>query len=400
MKGEKDIINTSKKYDSESSRGEISETNKTYFNSSPLNIGNNIICNKKIYGIRENIYNLISLFIINIIIFLMWLNYIYSYYINNSKFIVKIILLLIPLFFIFSEYYQIKCFITEPGIIPKNSQIYKSNLGDQFIYSKKEHRPIIMVQKHCYICNINRPNKSFHCFLCGNCVEEFENHFIYVSNCIGKRNKKFYLFFLLYHFCFYGLVIFTSFIQLIFSSILFHSFYQIFFNSYSLTLVILSLLILIGIISYFIFHNSTIFILLNLISNIIYFIIFYISKKKYSELSPNYLSPFNIGLISFCIPILFINIIFLSEQIKLICIGLTSLDYKNIINYNKALIESDYDDEKIEKNSRKINKPCIVIKEIPNIKFIPSFNFKNAIINIKEFFQRRIPPSLILQDDF
>ena len=106
MKGEKDIINTTNKYDSESSRGQISETNKTYFNSSPLNIGNNIICNKKIYGIRENIYNLISLFLINIIIFLIWLNYIYSYYINNSKFIVKISLLLIPLFFIFFCYFS------------------------------------------------------------------------------------------------------------------------------------------------------------------------------------------------------------------------------------------------------------------------------------------------------
>jgi hypothetical protein len=137
-----------------------------------------------------------------------------------------------------------------------------------------------------------------------------------------------------------------------------------------------------------------------IICNAIYITIFYTTKNKYAKFSAKYLSPFNVSLICLCFPLVFFNFMYLIDQINLIFLGITSLDYKNIINYNKALIESDYDDEKIEKNSRKINKPCIVIKEIPNIKFIPSFNFKNAIINIKEFFQRRIPPSLILQDDF
>ena len=400
MKEEKDRINPKIKIESELSSDRISpDTNKTYFDSPPLNIGNNIIINKKyILGIKENLKYFFVLLTSNIIIFLLYLIFIYSYFLDYSNIIIKIFLLIIPIFFFFSIFYQIKCFITEPGIIPRASPIYQKNFsGDKFIFSKKEHRPIIMVQKHCYICNINRPNKSFHCFLCNNCVEEFENHCLYVANCIGKRNKKFYLFFLFFNFLFYTFCIFVSFIQFFLSCIEFNAFYKIFFKEFYVLIILIGVLILGGIIIFFIFHKNRLFFMILLFCNLIYCYIFYVTKNKYAKFSPIYLSPFNIFLICFCFLFDFINFMFLYEQIHFIFLGITSLDYRNFIFYNKALRESNYNDDD-DVSYSKSNVPNIVIKEIPTITELPKFNFKNAINNFKLFIKRRIPPSLILQD--
>ena len=400
MKEEKDRINPKIKIDSELSSDRISpDTNKTYFDSPPLNIGNNIIINKKyILGIKENLKYFFVLLTSNIIIFLLYLIFIYSYFLDYSNIIIKIFLLIIPIFFFFSIYYQIKCFITEPGIIPRASPIYQKNFsGDKFIFSKKEHRPIIMVQKHCYICNINRPNKSFHCFLCNNCVEEFENHFIFVSNCIGKRNKKYYFFFLFYNFLFYAFCIFVCFIQFILSCIKFNPFYKMFFKEFSILIFFYCFSILCGIVSFFIFHRNRLFTIIMIICNAIYITIFYTTKNKYAKFSAKYLSPFNISLICFCFPLVFFNFMYLIDQINLIFLGITSLDYKNIINYNNALKESNYNDDDDNSSSKK-NVPSIVIKEIPTLTNIPKLNFKDALNNFKLFIKRKIPPSLLLQD--
>ena len=398
MKEEKDIINSKIKIDSELSIDRISpDSNKTYFDSPPLNIGNNIIINKKyILGIKENLQYFFLLLISNIIIFLTYIFFIYTYFLDYSNILIKIFLLIIPIFFFLSIFYQIKCFITEPGIIPRASPIYQKNFsGDKFIYSKKEHRPIIMVQKHCYICNINRPNKSFHCFLCNNCVEEFENHSLFVSNCIGKRNKKFYFFLLCYNFLFYAFCIFVCFIQFVLSCIEFNPFYKIFFKEFYILIFVFGFFILGAIISFFIFHKNKLFIIIMVACNLLYISIFYTTKNKYAKFSALYLSPFNISLICFCFPLVFFNFMFLIEQINLIFLGITSLDYKNIINYKNALRESNYNDDD---NCSSNNVPSIVIKEIPTLINIPKLNFKNALNNFQLFIKRRIPPSLILQD--
>ena len=49
--------------------------------------------------------------------------------------------------------------------------------------------------KICFSCMIMRPKRAVHCRECDVCVESFDHHCPFISNCVGKRNYVYFWFF-------------------------------------------------------------------------------------------------------------------------------------------------------------------------------------------------------------
>ncbi|MCL7034790.1 hypothetical protein MKW94_020721 [Papaver nudicaule] len=67
---------------------------------------------------------------------------------------------------------------------------------------------IIFTEKQCTTCKIPKPARSKHCSICDRCVARFDHHCGWMNNCIGEKNTRYFMAFLLWHFllCVYGTI--------------------------------------------------------------------------------------------------------------------------------------------------------------------------------------------------
>ncbi|XP_072976450.1 probable protein S-acyltransferase 17 [Typha angustifolia] len=90
---------------------------------------------------------------------------------------------------------------SDPGTVTANnvSQYLSAYPYDNIIYTEKE----------CSTCRITKPARSKHCSICDRCVARFDHHCGWMNNCIGEKNTRYFIAFLIWHFliCLYGAII-------------------------------------------------------------------------------------------------------------------------------------------------------------------------------------------------
>ncbi|ABN67846.2 Heme Binding Zinc finger protein [Scheffersomyces stipitis CBS 6054] len=102
--------------------------------------------------------------------------------INNSKLMTYYIAFTIALVYVAT----ILAVFSDPGRVTSNSDT------SHF----KNNQLIFFDHKVCSTCHITKPARSKHCSTCGHCYMLFDHHCVWVNNCIGYYNYRWFLLFL------------------------------------------------------------------------------------------------------------------------------------------------------------------------------------------------------------
>uniref|UniRef100_A0A8D0H6C7 Palmitoyltransferase n=1 Tax=Sphenodon punctatus TaxID=8508 RepID=A0A8D0H6C7_SPHPU len=81
------------------------------------------------------------------------------------------------------------CSCTDPGTVTKSNQAL---FAQAYAYDG------VMFEKGaiCPTCNVRKPARSKHCGLCERCVHRFDHHCVWINNCVGAFNARYFCLYL------------------------------------------------------------------------------------------------------------------------------------------------------------------------------------------------------------
>ncbi|XP_023331098.1 probable protein S-acyltransferase 23 isoform X2 [Eurytemora carolleeae] len=84
-----------------------------------------------------------------------------------------------------------------PGFLPQNTDEYHNAIKQIAYYDEWKHHRGPDIMRLCHTCRSVRPLRAKHCRVCDRCVAQFDHHCPYISNCVGLRNRGWFLLFTL-----------------------------------------------------------------------------------------------------------------------------------------------------------------------------------------------------------
>ncbi|XP_045677182.1 palmitoyltransferase ZDHHC4 isoform X2 [Phyllostomus hastatus] len=80
--------------------------------------------------------------------------------------------------------------VTDPGTVTKANELLLLQVYefDEVMFPK---------DARCPTCDLRKPARSKHCSVCDRCVHRFDHHCVWVNNCIGAWNARYFLIYLL-----------------------------------------------------------------------------------------------------------------------------------------------------------------------------------------------------------
>jgi hypothetical protein len=119
----------------------INETQFLYLSNKKIFYGKNMTFfnGKIICGIKEHFQMFMFIILITIVLFTVWGYYVFTFYIFNNILYFPIIQYIS---FISGLYNCLKCFMTEPGIIPRNCNLLKIDKNERLENQMKNNKTI------------------------------------------------------------------------------------------------------------------------------------------------------------------------------------------------------------------------------------------------------------------
>jgi len=86
--------------------------------------------------------------------------------------------------------------LTTPGFVPDDGS---TNLDPEADLRDQDSSTAgVAGTAECKICRANRPPRSFHCHFCERCVMRMDHHCIWLNQCVGTRNYRYFFSLLLF----------------------------------------------------------------------------------------------------------------------------------------------------------------------------------------------------------